>query len=119
VSEWPAFAEWLRRVPGEGVDIVNLSIDEAETLPAAEDVLARLGRLPGRSLAASLDDVFPAIHALDSEWDGALPTTLLLDGDGHLVLAQRGSTRVDALGAAIERLGPGNARVLGAGPRTQ
>jgi hypothetical protein len=119
VNEWPAFAEWLRRVPGEGVDILNLSIDEAETRPAAEDVLTRLGRLPGRCLAASLDDVFPAIHALDPEWDGALPTNLLLDVDGRLALAQRGSTRVDALGAAIERLAPGNAKIIGAGQRTQ
>jgi hypothetical protein len=119
VGEWPTFAEWLRRVPGEGVDIVNLSIDEAETLPAAEDVLTRLGRLPGRSLAASMDDVFPAIHALDPEWDGALPTTFLLDGAGRLTLAQRGSTRVDALAAAIERLAPGNTKILGAGQRTR
>jgi thiol-disulfide isomerase/thioredoxin len=119
VSEWPAFAAWLRRVPGEGVDIVNLSIDEAEARGAAEGVLARLGPLPGRSLAASLDDIFPAIHALDPEWDGALPTTFLLDGDGRVVLAQRGSTRADALGVAIERLAPGNTKILGAKQRTQ
>jgi thiol-disulfide isomerase/thioredoxin len=119
VSEWPAFAAWLRRVPADGVDVLNLSIDEAETRPAAEGVLARLGPLPGRSLAASMDDVFPAIHALDPEWDGALPTTFLLDGDGRLALAQRGSTRVDALAAAIERLAPGNTKIIGAGQRTR
>jgi thiol-disulfide isomerase/thioredoxin len=119
VSEWPALAEWLRRGPGAGVDILNLSIDEAETRPAAENVLAKLGSLPGRSMAAALDDIFPTIHALDPEWDGALPTTLLLDGDGRLALAQHGSTRLDALRAAIVKLAPPSASVAGAGTRTR
>jgi beta-lactamase class A len=56
-------------------------------------------------LAASLDDAFPSIRAVDTEWDGSLPSTLLMDGSGRLVLTQHGLTRFDALEAAIARLG--------------
>lgn len=105
VGEWPALAEWLRHAPLRGVEVVSLSVDEPESLPAARHVLASLGRLPGRTLAASLDDAFPAIRALDTEWDGSLPSTILVDGRGRLALSQHGLTRFDAIEAALRGLG--------------
>jgi len=101
VSEWPSLAEWLRHPRDRRLDVVTLAIDEADTRPAAEAVLGRLGRLPGRVLAASLDDCYPALRALDPEWDGSLPTTILVGADGHLLLAEHGLTRLDALEKAL------------------
>jgi thiol-disulfide isomerase/thioredoxin len=104
VGEWPALAEWLRRVPLERVDVITLSLDDAATLPAAREVVSKLGRLPGRALAAPLDDAFPVIRAIAPDWDGSLPTTLLVDGQGRLTLSQSGATRTGALDVAIRGL---------------
>ena len=116
VEEWPALANWLRRLPARRIDIVTLSVDEPESLPAARAVLGRLGRLPGRHVAASLDDALPAIHAVDPDWDGSLPATVLLDGAGRMALSQHGLTRFDALDGAIVRLGKPPAPARGEGP---
>jgi beta-lactamase class A len=104
VEEWPSLAEWLRRSPDRGVDVATLAVDEPDSLPAARKVLASLGHLPGRTLAASLDDAFPVIRRLDPEWDGSLPATFLVDAQGALALSQHGLTHLDAIEAAIERV---------------
>jgi thiol-disulfide isomerase/thioredoxin len=109
VAEWPKLADWLRRLPSRGVDVVTLSVDEPGSVPAAAKVLARLGRLPGRTVAASLDDALPAIRERDPDWDGSLPATFLLDGSGTLVASQHGLTQPEALDAAVERLEAGGA----------
>ncbi len=107
VAEWPALVEWLRPLPDRGVDVVTLSVDEPDTVPAAAKVLARLGRVPGRAFAASLDDALPAIRERDPDWDGSLPATFLLDGKGALAVSQHGLTRPEAFDSTLQRLAAG------------
>ena len=101
-AEWPRLADALRRA--RGVDVLTLAVDSDETRPAAVRLFATLGDVPGRALAAPGADAYPAVRRLDPEWDGALPSTYLLGPDGHLLLAQRGATRLRALEEAIAAL---------------
>jgi hypothetical protein len=84
---------------------VSLALEDAETAPAAAQVLDDLGPLPGRVRWASTEDAVAVLRTLDPEWDGALPTTLLLAADGTVALAQRGITKLPELEKAIDGLG--------------
>lgn len=103
VAEWPALAELLRDVQGRGVQTVILSLDHEDRAAAAARVLHR-ARVPGCGLRADLDAATPALRGLDGEWDGALPSTFVLDASGRLSLAQRGATDLPELRRALDRL---------------
>jgi thiol-disulfide isomerase/thioredoxin len=102
LMEWPALAKSLRRTSRKGLDVVIVSVDGVEGTEAAASVLSRLGSLPGRSIQVPLEEALPFIEALDPEWDGALPTTLLLDPEAHVVFAQHGGTDLRALERQVE-----------------
>ena len=102
LMEWPALAESLQRTSRPGLDVVLVSVDGPEATDAALSVLAQLGSLPGRSLQVPLDEAQPFFEALDPSWDGALPTTLLLDPEARVVLAQHGGTDLRQLERQIE-----------------
>jgi thiol-disulfide isomerase/thioredoxin len=103
--EWPALAGGLRRWNGEPIDILTIALEEPDTAAAAERVLREVGEVPGRGVWASAETAIAALRALDREWDGALPLTLLLTAKGKVVVAQRGITKLRELEVAIERLG--------------
>jgi hypothetical protein len=102
VAEWPSLADFLRSLEGRGVRLVTLSLDDASREAAVEQVLRRAGA-PGCGLRSDADEADPVLRGLDPGWDGALPTTLVLDANGRLVLAQRGATEVDGLRQALDR----------------
>jgi thiol-disulfide isomerase/thioredoxin len=102
VAEWPSLAEFLRGVEGRGVRLVTLSLDDESGAAAAGRVLRRAGA-PGCGLRADADEAAPLLRGLDPDWDGALPTTFVLDATGRLVLAQRGATDMNGLREALDR----------------
>jgi thiol-disulfide isomerase/thioredoxin len=106
LAEWPTLARWLSEVARRPVDVITVALDEETSAPAARRVLKELGRLPGRHLVVALDEAAPLLTAADPDWDGSLPTTLLLDGAGQLLVAQRGGTRYAELDAALARAAP-------------
>jgi hypothetical protein len=84
------------------VRLVTLSLDDESGKAAADRVLRRAGA-PGCGLRAEADEAAPVLRGLDPDWDGALPTTLVLDVNGRLVLAQRGVTDAERLREALDR----------------
>ncbi len=106
IVEWPALAACLREVAERRLDVVTVALDGPSAVATAAQVLARGGRVPGRSLMASPDLAFPAIKAVDPAWDGSVPTTLLIGREGNVVLSQRGVTRLEQLRREIDRLAP-------------
>jgi thiol-disulfide isomerase/thioredoxin len=105
LAEWPPLADFLRSLEGRGVGLVILSLDDEDRADAAARVLRQVGA-PGCGLRAGADEAAPVLRGLDPEWDGALPATFVLDGDGRLVLAQRGVTDMEELRGAIDRTAP-------------
>jgi thiol-disulfide isomerase/thioredoxin len=106
VAEWPALAERFRRWSEHPLDIVSIALEDVDDGGPPGAVLQSAGAVPGRHLWTTFDGAVPAIRRLDPEWDGALPTTFIVDAHGTLVLAQRGVTRMSALDAKIEALFP-------------
>ena len=82
--------------------MVTLSLDDESGAAAAGRVLRQAGA-PGCGLRADPDAAVSVLRRLDPQWDGALPTTFVLDANGRLVLAQRGATDTTGLRAALER----------------
>jgi thiol-disulfide isomerase/thioredoxin len=108
VAEWPALAERFRRWSEHPLDIVSIALEDAEDGGPPGAVLQSAGAVPGRHLWTTFDGAVSAIRRLDPEWDGALPTTFIVDERGTLVLAQRGVTRMSVLEAKIQSLFPGS-----------
>jgi thiol-disulfide isomerase/thioredoxin len=101
VAEWPRLAEAMRSLPPP-VEIVTVALDGPETRPRAIEQMGRLGPLRGRALAVPIAAAFGTLKTLDPDWDGAIPTTYVLDAEGRIVLAQRGATRLAPLTAAVD-----------------
>jgi thiol-disulfide isomerase/thioredoxin len=108
VAEWPHLTEMLRDRPD--VDVVLVSLDSDRDLGAVEQVLKSGGRIEGVTLRVPFDEALAPIRKVDPEWDGALPTTYVIDADAKVTLAQRGHTRFDKLHDEMARVTAARAR---------
>lgn len=104
VAEWPIFAAYLRQIVHRPIDIVTVSLDDAGHAQQAARVLSQSGRVPGETLIALPAQAMAAVKSIDPQWDGALPLTLLLDDEGHIILAQRGATQLNELRREVDRV---------------
>ena len=110
VAELPHVLATMKDAQKRGVDVVLLSLDNADGEKAAEKLLRKAGGPAGESLRADSPKAIAAVRALDGEWDGSIPTTYLLGKDGKLVVAQRGGTDLVQLAAELDRMAPGRKR---------
>lgn len=115
VAEWPALAGELRDFAKRPLDVLVVSIDDAADRSKAEKVLGKVGALPGKMLLVPPGAAVPAIRAIDPSWDGSIPTTYVIDGDGAIAVAQRGGTRFDTLEEGVDRVAPVSPRAGKAG----
>ncbi|HTP24083.1 MAG TPA: hypothetical protein VMK12_00285 [Anaeromyxobacteraceae bacterium] len=102
VAEMPRLLRELRR-RGDLLDAVLVSLDDAGAAKAAANLLDRWGGAPGESLRASASDLAPVIRTLYGAWDGSLPATYLVSGDGTLLVSQQGITDFDLLLSETDR----------------
>jgi len=82
---------------------VLVSLDDAGGANAAANLLSRWGGAPGESLRARASDLAAVIRALYGAWDGSLPSTYLVSGDGTLLVSQQGITDLDSLLSETDR----------------
>jgi len=105
VAEMPELAAALREM--SALDVLLVSLDEPAKSEKAAKLLADAGGTPGVSLLAPPPRVYSAMRSVDPDWEGAVPTTLLFDGKGRLVHAQRGSTKLPLLRQELAKLAVG------------
>jgi thiol-disulfide isomerase/thioredoxin len=107
-EELPRLVAFLRRFSDE-VDVVFIDLDEAARARQAARLLENAGGVPGLSLRAPPSVVERVIPEIDDGWQGEVPTTYLIGGDGRLLQVARGEAVLSDLGRAIQR-------ALGGGP---
>ncbi|MBK1832572.1 redoxin domain-containing protein [Roseibacillus ishigakijimensis] len=114
VMEFPDLVEIYRQYSWQDFEFITISLDPAEDLKKAEDFLARkeCGLSPRAKAAAAKEgrstnnylftgDTEELVKALDPEWNGAMPHTLLVDGEGKVLFRHTGVVEPLALRKAI------------------
>jgi thiol-disulfide isomerase/thioredoxin len=109
VAEFPDLIETYRRFQNRSVEFVSISVDPMAKKPAALKFLqSRHAAIIDKTLPAlqeegrttnnyiwSADNTDPLADAIDKEWTGALPHTVLLAPDGKVLW--RGTDKVDTI----------------------
>ena len=98
-AEFPALLSIKEKWAARGLKVVFVSIDESPDLPAAEEFLRQSGvKFPtyhkGDQDPGFIRDIFP-------EWQGSVPTSLLIGPGGKLVDAWEGDSTPDELEARV------------------
>ncbi len=88
----------------EKIDLLTVSLDEPSGIDG--EVAKFLGDMRSASPAYLLKtaDQGEAIEIVSSEWQGALPFTILLDAQGERIYSKQGKFKKDVLVAEIEKL---------------
>jgi thiol-disulfide isomerase/thioredoxin len=90
VAEFPYLIEMNRMFRGRNFDMVTISGDEVEN---EENVLAFLKKNEAstRNYLFHSDDEYALIEAVDPEWQGSLPYTLLIAPGGEIIYRHMGA----------------------------
>jgi hypothetical protein len=102
IGELPSLSASLRGLADRPIDIITVVLDDSAR---AGELLTRAGA-PGRALRATAGDAVTVLQRLEPSWQGEIPTTIVLDPQGHIALVQNGITILNELEAAIDRVAP-------------
>lgn len=89
VMEYPSFVEIHRMYKGRDFEFVSLTADSPEHHDKALEFLQKQHSALN-NYAFDKDDKYAMIEAVDPDWNGALPYTLLVEPGGKVVFAQQG-----------------------------
>ena len=119
VKEFPGFVSLARRLGSRDFEFISISMDEMKDLPKAKAFLEKRGAGLSDRLKKSVKEegrksnsyIFKGtqedlVKALDPEWPGPIPHTLLIDTKGKVLWRHNGQVNGDELRAKIlEHLG--------------
>jgi len=101
-EEFPYIQSVTRSFADEGVALMFISTDFEEEEPAAIEFLKDQGADLPSYIKTGPDAEF--IEALNPEWSGALPTTIVFDDDGERVKIWNGKVEEEALRSTLAQL---------------
>ena len=115
VAEFPMLVETYRRYQTRPFDLITISLDPAEKSADVEKFLGKMQASLSRHTAESLkaegrqanNYIFagrnpdPLAEAIDPEWSGALPYTVLITGEGEIAWRHEGELDAVTLRKAI------------------
>ncbi|MEM1023633.1 MAG: TlpA disulfide reductase family protein [Myxococcota bacterium] len=101
-EEFPYIQSVTRSFADQGVTLMFISTDFEEEEPAALDFLKDQGADLPSYIKTGPDGEF--IEALNPEWSGALPTTIVFDDDGERVKIWNGKVEEEDLRATLAQL---------------
>ena len=114
VAEFPELVDHHLRFRRRPFELVTVAAQESEAMPKVRKFLEEQ-HASMRNLIFASQDKYAQIEALDPEWNGELPYTLLVAPDGGILLRQSGSLDFLALRRALlqelDRLDPWVIRV--------
>lgn len=115
IAEFPALIETYRRYQTRSFDFVTISLDPPGEKKAVEKFLTKQQASLSKHTAPILekegrttnnyifkdDNPDPLADAIDPDWSGSLPHTILLDGNGNIVFRHEGEIDPVTLRKAI------------------
>jgi peroxiredoxin len=93
VTEFPDFITMNRMYRGRDFEFISISADE----PAVKDKVIKFlksRQASNKNYQFSTDDKYKLIEAIDPNWQGALPYTLLVEPGGKIVYGKQGRINV-------------------------
>lgn len=86
----------------KGLNFLSVTVDELEDKRLAVSFIQEMkAKMP--VVLLNVADKEPAIHAIDMNWDGALPATFLYDRAGNIVYRHFGKIKPEELRAIIDK----------------
>lgn len=103
-DEFPDLVEIDAEYRSQGLEFIVVSLDDiSEIKTEVPKFLQQMGAtMP--SYLLNVADPEPSIKAVDPNWGGALPATILYDKNGQVVFKHFGRIKPDELRAAIKKL---------------
>jgi thiol-disulfide isomerase/thioredoxin len=86
----------------KGLSFLSVTVDEPEDKAQAVSFIQEM-KAKMRVVLLNVPDKEPAIHAIDMNWDGALPATFLYDRTGNIVYRHFGKIKPEELRAIIDK----------------
>ncbi len=101
-EEFPDLVKIDEDYRSKGLNFLSVTVDELEDKPEAVSFIQEMkAKMPVVLLHVA--DKETAIHAVDANWDGALPATFLYDRAGKVVYRQFGKIKPEELRAIIDK----------------
>lgn len=91
VSEFPDFVDMSRMYGGREFELITISADKPDNQEKVLRFLNKQNAAASDNYIFSKDDKYALIEAIDPEWQGALPYTLLIKPGGEIVYAKQGT----------------------------
>jgi thiol-disulfide isomerase/thioredoxin len=101
VRELPELSALERSLAARGLDLVTVAANFPDEREEALRILEKAGA-SGRSFIFGSDRKYDLMEALDPEWEGGLPYTLLIKPRGEVVFRKMGEVDLADLRARIE-----------------
>jgi thiol-disulfide isomerase/thioredoxin len=89
VIEYPDLVELQRMYGGRDFEFISISADKIENKEKAHEFLKKSNSATPNYIYSE-DDKYKLIEAIDPEWNGALPYSLLLEPDGKIIWKHQG-----------------------------
>lgn len=90
VMEFPEFIEIDRMYRGRDFEFISISADKPDKQDKALAFLKKQ-EASNKNYIFNTDDKYALIEAIDPEWQGALPYTILVEPGGKIVYSQQGT----------------------------
>lgn len=105
ITEMPDFVEINRMYRGRDFELITISADRPDKKTKAHEFLKKI-QASNKNYIYNSDDKYQLIEAIDPEWQGALPYTLLVEPGGKVVYRVQGPIVPQQMKKMIvERLG--------------
>jgi thiol-disulfide isomerase/thioredoxin len=101
-EEFPDLVKIDQDYRARGLNFLSVTVDELEDKAQAASFIQEMkAKMP--VVLLNVADKEPAIHAIDMNWDGALPATFIYDRTGNVVYRHFGKINPAELRAAIDK----------------
>lgn len=101
-EEFPDLVKIDDEYRSKGLNFLSVTVDELEDKRLAVSFIQEMkAKMP--VVLLNVPDKEPAIHAVDMNWDGALPATFIYDRTGAVVYRHFGKIKPEEVRAAIDK----------------